>query len=195
MAHSVPNPIVLTDPGMLWIAPIGTADPTNTVAGSVFTDDPAAAYIPLGPTLDGSTLNYSTTVEPIRVAEFFDPARYVTTDRSGNIAFTLANFTLSNYRRSMNGGTAALVATSGSGATSLFTLEPPDPGTEVRSMILWESTDRTVRVLLRQALQGGEVASSFQKGTDYAGIPCTFNMEIPSVGKPFTMWSAGTTRG
>lgn len=196
MAHSVASPNVLTDPGMLWIAPLATAAPTNTVAGSVFTDDPAVAWIPLGATTEGSTFSYSTTVEAVRVAEFFDPIRWATTEREGNIAFNLADYTLSNYRRALNGGVAALTATSGTGATSLFTLEPPDPGTEVRCMILWESTDRTLRLMLRQAIQGGEISSAYQKAPDLATIPCTFNMEVPTGGaKPWAMWSAGTTRG
>lgn len=195
MAHSVATPVVLTDPGMLWIAPLATAAPTNTVAGSVFTDDPAVAWIPLGATAEGSTFSYETTVEPIRVAEFFDPIRYATTERAGNIAFNLASYTLSNYQRAMNGGIAALAPTSGTGATALYTVEPPEPGTEVRCMILWESTDRTVRLMLRQTIQGGAIESAFQKAPDYAVIPCTFNMEVP-VGstKPFTMWSAGASR-
>ena len=189
MAHSVATPTVLTDPGMLWIAPLGTADPTNTVTGGVFTDDPPVAWVPLGATTEGSEFSYSTTVEAVRVAEFFDPIKYATTERGGNIAFNLASFTLSNYQRALNGGVAALTATSGTGATSLFTFEPPDPGTEVRSMILWESTDRTLRLLLRQTIQGGEVQSAFKKAPDIAAIPCTFNMETPVGGtKPFTFW-------
>jgi hypothetical protein len=196
MAHSVAVPTVLTDPGMLWIAPVGTADPTNTVAGSVFTDDPAVAFVPLGATSEGSTFSYSTNVEAVKVAELFDPIKYATTDRSGHIAFNLASFTLSNYQRALNSGIAALTATSGTGATSLFKLEPVDPGNEVRAMILWESTDRTVRLLCRQVIQGGEVAAAFKKAPELAVIPCTFNMEIP-VGstKPFTLWSAGVSRG
>ena len=195
MAHSVATPTVLTDPGMLWIAVLATAAPTNTVAGSVFTDDPAAAWIPLGATEEGSTLSYETSVEAIRVAEFFDPIRWSTTERNGSIAFNLADYTLSNYRRAMNGGVAALVATSGTGATSLFTLEPPAPGAEVRCMILWESTDRTLRVMVRQAIQGGAIESAFNKAPAIATIPCTFNFEVPTGAQPFIMWSAGTTRG
>jgi hypothetical protein len=180
---------------MLWIAPLGTTDPTNTVAGSVFTDDPAVAWIPLGATEDGSSFSYETTVEAIRVAEFFDPIRYATTERNGSISFNLASYTLSNYQRALNGGIAALTATSGTGATSLFKFEPPDPGTEVRSMILWESTDKTLRILLSQTLQGGTVESAFRKAPTLAVIPCTFNMEVPSAAKPFTFWSAGVPRG
>lgn len=194
MPGTVASPVILTDPGKLWIAPLGTAAPTNTVAAGVFTDTPAAAWIPLGATAEGSTFSYSSTVEAIRVAEFFDPIKYSTTDRSGSIAFNLASWTLSNYRRAMNGGIAALVPTGTSGS-ELSTLEPPDPGTEVRSMILWESTDNTLRIMLRQTMQGGEASTAFQKAPSFAVIPCTFQMEIPSGGsKPWTMWGAGTTR-
>lgn len=194
MAHSVATPNVLTDPGMLWIAALGTADPTNTVTGGVFTDDPPVAYIPLGATEDGSTFSYQTSVEPIRVAEFFDPIKYATTERSGNVAFNLANYTLSNYRRALNGGVAALVPTGAAGA-ELTTLTPPAPGSEVRAMILWESTDKTLRALFRQTIQGGEVQSAFKKAPDKAVIPCTFNLEMPvGASSPFTMWAAGTTR-
>ena len=195
MAHSVATPTVLTDPGMLWIAVTGTSAPTNTVAGSIFTDDPAAAWVPLGATEEGSTLSYETSVEAIRVAEFFDPIRWSTTERNGSIAFNLANYTLSNYNRAMNGGVAALTATSGTGATSLFTVEPVAPGNEVRCMILWESTDRTLRVMLRQCIQGGAIASAFNKAPAIATIPCTFNMEAPVGAQPFIMWGAGTARG
>lgn len=196
MAHSVASPVILTDPGMLWIAPLATADPTNTVAGSVFTDDPAVAWIPLGATEDGSTFNYQTNVQPVAVAEFFDPIKYVTTDRSGSIAFNLSSFTLSNYQRALNGGIAALTPTSGTGATALYTFQPPTPGNEVRSMILWESTDRTLRLRISQCIQGGTVSTAFKKAPSNSAIPCTFNMEIPVGGTvPFAFWSAGTSRG
>lgn len=189
-------PTLLRDPGFLWIGPLATAAPTNTVAGSVFTDAVAAAWIPLGTTSDGSTFAYNTTVEPIYVAELFDPVAQATTERSGSFAFNLANWSLSNYNRALNGGVAALTATSGTGATSLWTLNPPTPGAETRCMILWESSDATVRIMARQTLQGGEISSAFQKAPAFATIPCTFNMEIPSGGsQPFTIWGAGANRG
>lgn len=194
MPPAVATPTVLEDPGFLWIAMLGTADPLNTVAAGVFSDAVDAAFIPLGATTDGSTFSYSTSVEAIRVAELFDPVKYATTERNGSIAFNLANYTLSNYKRALNSGVAALTPTGTAGA-ELTTLEPPDPGSEVRAMILWESTDSTVRILVRQALQGGEISSAFQKAPSIAAIPCTFNMEIPTGGtKPWTMWAAGTTR-
>lgn len=191
---AVAVPLVLTDPGFIFIAPLASTLPTNTVAGSVFTDAWPAAWLPLGATEEGSTLNYSTTVEPVTVAEFFDPISYRITERGGSIAFNLADWTLTNYRRALNGGVAALAATSGTGATSLGTLEPPDPGSEVRSMIGWESLDNTVRFVARQTMQGGEISSAFAKAPAKALIPCTFQMEVPSAAKPWIMWSAGADR-
>jgi len=193
MPPTISTPNVLTDPGFLWIAPLATVAPTNTVTAGKFSDTIAAAWIPLGATSEGSTFAYSSTVEPIRVAELRDPVKYVTTERSGNIAFNLANWTLSNYRRALNGGIAALIPT-GSAGSELTTLEPPEPGQEVRAMILWESTDSTVRLMIRQAMQGGEVSSAFATAPANAVIPCTFNFEVPPTGKPWTLWGAGTTR-
>ncbi len=149
--------------------------------------------LPLGATTEGSTFTYSSKVEPIRAAEFFDPIKYVTTERMGSIAFNLMDYTLANYRRAMNGGVAALAPVSGTGATSLYEFEPPAPGSEVRAMIFWESLDRTMRFVLRQTMQGGEVASAFQKAPSVAAIPCTFNLEAPAgAAKPFKFSS---TRG
>ena len=193
MPPVVNKPTILTDPGFLWIAPLGTAAPTNTVTAGKFADVVPAAYLPLGATTEGSTFAYATTIEAIRVAEFFDPIQYATTERSGSMAFNLAHWSLTNYRRALNGGVAALAPT-GVAGQELTTFEPPDPGTEVRAMILWESTDSTLRLLMRQVIQGGEVSSAFTKAPDIAAIPCTFNLEIPTSGKPFTFYQAGVTR-
>lgn len=192
---AVVTPTILTDPGYLFIAPLATAVPTNTVAASVFSDAWGASWLPLGATEDGSALNYNSTVEAVSVAEFFDPIRYSTTGRAGSVAFNLAHFALNNWRRAMNGGITALAATSGTGATSLFTVEPPTPGTEVRAMIGWESQDNSVRFVAYQCLQGGEISSAFRKAPAFGLIPCTFQMEVPASGKPFTMWGAGVARG
>lgn len=193
MAPTVAKPNLLVDPGFLWIAPLGTTAPTNTVTAGVFSDTVAAAWLPLGATTEGSAFTNSVEVEPVEVAEFFDPVMYATTGRATSLAFALADWTLSNYQRAVNGGVAAL-APSGAAGSELTTLEPVDPGDEVRCMLLWESTDSTVRIMIRQAIQGGEVASEFRKAPALAAIPCTYNVEVPDSGKPWTIWGAGTTR-
>lgn len=186
------TPTILTDPGYLFWAPLATAAPTNTVLGGVFTDAWPAAFVNLGATEAGSTFNYSSTVEAIRVAEFFDPVRYATTERSGNFAFNLADYTLSNWKKALNGG--ALSVVSGTGDTQLATLTPPAPGGEVRCVIGWESLDATLRVMCFQTFQGGEISSAFAKAPALAVIPTQFNFEVPAAGQPFQMWAAGVDR-
>ena len=189
---AVPN--LLTDPGYLFGAPLATAVPTNTVTASKFSDAWAAAWIPLGATKEGSTFAYSSTVEAMSVAEFFDPIKYATTERAGSMAFVLANYTLHNLKRAMNGGMGTITATSGTGATTLGTFEPVAPGSELRIMLGWESSDNTTRIIMRQAIQGGEMSSEFAKAPAFAGIPCTFNFEVPPAGAVFSVYSAGVER-
>lgn len=191
---TVAVPLLMTSPGYLFGAPLGTAEPTHTVAGSKFTDAWAAAWIPLGATAEGSTFSYQTEVEAIEVAEFFDPIRWETTSRQGNFAFNLANYTLHNFKRALNGGMGTITPTSGTGATALGTFEPPDPGTEVRIMLGWESQDNTMRILMRQVINGSEISSQFQKAPELATIPCQFQFEVPSAAKPFAVVTAGAGR-
>jgi hypothetical protein len=133
--------------------------------------------------------------EAIRVAEYFDPIKYSTTERNGSIAFNLANWTLSNYKRALNGGVAALTST-GTTGTELTTFEPPGPGHEVRAMLMWESTDSTVRLLLPSgASRAARSRRRSRRRRRIAAIPCTFNLEIPSGGvQPFKIWGAGLNR-
>jgi hypothetical protein len=194
LATNVPTPLILNDPGILWMAPLGTAAPTNTVAASVFTDVPAAAYVLLGATEEGSAFSYSSTVEAIRVAEFFDPIKYATTERQGNMAFNLADVTLQNLKRALNGGTGAITPTSGTGATTLSQYEAPTPGNEVRTVLLWESRDATMRIYMRQVIQGGELTMAFRKAPAIAVIPCQFSFEKPTAAEPFTVYAAGVGR-
>lgn len=194
------TPNILTDPGYLFWAPLATAEPTNTVAGSKFTDAWPVAWKTLGATEDGSEFTYETTVEAINVAEFFDPIRYSTTERAGSFAFNLADYTLFNLSRAFNGGgaagaTAGLVETvSGSTTTLLSALRPAAPGAEVRAMLGWESLDATARLICYQTINSGSISAAYRKAPSFAVIPCTFNFEVPSSGYPWKMYTAGTAR-
>lgn len=193
MPLSTATPLILTDPGFLFWAPTGTTEPTHAAAGSTYDADTwPVAWIPLGATEDGSELSYEVKVEPITVAEFFDPIRYSTTERSGSIGFNLASFHLNQIKRVLNGGTIATV--SGTGATLSSSYVPPAPGSEVRCMIGWESLDHTVRMIGFQCINGTTVKASFKKAPSFATLPCIFNFEIPTSGNPFKLYAAGTAR-
>jgi hypothetical protein len=187
------TPTLLSDAGYLFWAPLSSTLPTNTVVGSVFTDSWPVAWLSLGATEEGSTFNYEVSIEAMTVAEFFDPIKYATTERTGSFAFALADYTLTNLKRAMNGGTLEVV--SGTGATQLNRYRPPAPGQEVRAMIGWESLDNTTRLICYQTLQGGTIETQYNKAPQKALIPCTFNFEVPSGQTyPFEYVTAGTAR-
>jgi len=190
------TPVVLTDPGYLFWAPLLTAIPGagtgGIVAGSLFTDSWAAPWVNLGATVDGTTFEYELTVQPISVAEFLDPIKYVTTARSSNIAFALASYTMTNLARALNG--AAPTVVSGTGATQLNRVRPPVPGAEIRSMIGWESLDSTVRIIGYQALSSGKVTMDLKKAPSFTGLPMAWNLEVPASGIPIEFYSAGASR-
>jgi hypothetical protein len=185
-------PLILSDPGYLFRAPLLSTEPTNTVAGSKFTDAWPVAWVSIGATEEGSTFGYQVNVEAVTVAEFLDPIAYKTVSRAGKLAFAMANYTLTNWQVAGNGGTLTIV--SGTGATQLNKYEFPDPGSEVRSMLGYESLDGTFRIVMRQAINAVNIESAFKKAPSKALIPCEFQFEVPAALKPVSFYSAGVGR-
>jgi hypothetical protein len=191
-AITLAQPQLLTDPGFLYWAPLGSTLPTNSVTGSVFTDIWPVAWISMGMTDSGSDWGYSTTVSPIEAAESFDPIAQKTTARSGSVAFALLSYTATNLARAYNG--AALTVT-GATTTTLTKVTPPTPGTETRAMIGWESLDGTVRKIAYRVLNSGDIKTQMNKAPAKTTIPWTAVFEVPSSGVPYEEWFAGASRG
>lgn len=193
MPAAVATPTILTDPGYLFWAPLATAEPIHAAAASTYAADPwPVAWIPLGATEDGAEFSYEINVEAITVAEFFDPIRYSTTERTGSFSFNLASWTLNNVKKVMNGGTISTV--SGTAATLSSKFLPPAPGAETRCMIGWESLDSTTRLVCYQTLNATSVTSAFRKAPAFSVLPCQFQFEVPASGQPFAFYAAGTSR-
>jgi hypothetical protein len=192
MPGTTATPNILTDAGYLFWAPLGSAEPRNTVSGSKFTDSWPVAWLSLGATEDGSEFDYNIKVDPISVAEFYDVVTWRTTERTGSFSFNMANWALTNLKYAMNGGTLTVV--SGTGATQLNSYVPPVPGAEIRAMIGWEALDNTARLICYQCINSGTIKSSFKKAPTVASIACTFNFEVPTAGNPFKFYTAGTAR-
>ena len=186
------TPNILKDPGYLFWAPLGTSLPTNTVSGSKFTDSWNSPWVGLGATAEGSTIAYELKLEAISVAEFFDPIQWVPTERTGSIAMALADVTLTKLKYAFNGGTQTIV--SGTGATQLNKLSPPDNTQIVRAMIGWESLDGTMRAFMYQTINGAKMELAFKKAPDNTTIPVEFNFEVPSGLPPLDFYTAGTAR-
>lgn len=178
--------------GALLGAPLGTSFPTNTVAGSVFTDSWPVGWFQWGVTREGHEFSYEIQTEDVEAAEYFDRLAVVTTGRSAGMSFEAMQIHLTNLKRVLNGGT---LSTSGSGATLLSTYTPAQPGQEVRSMIGWESSDQTERIILPQAFQTGSLTVGRRKGADNAGLNVDWAAEVDGSGNPFYWYTAGTVRG
>jgi hypothetical protein len=190
-AVTVPVPKIATDPGYLFYAPLGTAEPAHTVTAGKFSDAWPAAWLLLGATEEGHNFTWSTSVETIDVAEFLEPIKYVATGRTGSVAFALASITATNVKRALNGGTLTQTGVAGA---ELNTYTPPKLGEEVRCMIGWESQDSTERLLAYQCFNTGSASIARRKGAAKATIPVEFALEHPSSGVPFKYLTAGTDR-
>jgi hypothetical protein len=191
---TVATPYLMLDPGYLWHAPANTLFPANggTASGSQFTDAPSVTFYEIGATEAGYTFSYSQSIEAINVAEFADPVKWRTTARQGSMAFNMADYTLKNLQRAMNGG--SLTTVSGAGATLISKWTPPAVGNETRSALLWQSLDGTMRIYMYQTVQVNEMETAFKKAPDYAVLPCEFRFEIDASGNIFEVYTAGTTR-
>lgn len=157
-------------PGLLYVAPIGTTEPTSASAAL------DAAFVEVGYTDDGSRFTWTTNIEGIEVEEEFEPIRYATVGRVGMLAFAAAELTRRNLGVAINAG----VATS-----SAVALEPPAPGLEVRVKIVWTSDPQgpsltASRWIYRQCFQGGDMEINRQKAPDKALLPMEFSLEKPT---------------
>lgn len=193
-AYTVPKTPISLGAGYLFYGTLGSALPTNTVVGSVFTDDWSAVsgMFLLGVTKTGHEFSYELATDTVDAAEYFDPLATVTTGRTVSFKFELQIINATTVKRMLNGGT---LSTTGSGTTLLSTFTPAAPGAEVRCTIGWESQDNTERLVMEQAFQVGSLTISRQKGNDNATLPVEFRAEIPASGFPYRHYFAGAARG
>lgn len=193
MATATVNPaLLLSGPGILYEAPLSTAEPSMTVASGKF---PTAAWggswRALGSTDEGSEWTDEIETDEITVAESMYPVRIVTTGRTASWSTSLAEVNLSNLRAALNGGTTTVV--SSVAGTEMSTLTPPTIGAETRRMIGWQSEDDTVRLIGYQVLQVGSLGVAFRKGSDKATLSLEWRFEKPT-GDPYKIFLAGAAR-
>lgn len=167
-------------PGLLYVAAIGTTEPTS--ASSTL---PSADFTEIGYTEDGSTFTWTTESEGIMVEEEFDPIRYATTGRTGIVKFEMAETTRRNLSLAVNAGAGA--------ANSAASLEPPAPGAEERVMIVWTSdpqgpSETASRWVYRQCFQSGAAEVARKKSPDKALLAVEFSLEKPTGLQPWKVF-------
>jgi hypothetical protein len=171
MAGTATN--VRVGPGWLYIAPLGTAAPTDLTAAW------DAAWVPLGYTHEGSTVGFDQTFEDVTVEEEYDPVDTLQTARSITVNVAAAEMTARNLQLAFNGGTIDT-------ATGTVTFEPPPAGQVTRVMVGWEADDGKERWVFYRCTQTGSVEVSRRKAPNKATIPLAFRATVPDEGAPFT---------
>lgn len=194
MPLSMATPLVLTDPGFLFLAPLASTLPTMAAVGSSYDADTwPAAWKPVGATEEGSEFSYEMNVEPITVAELFNAISYTPTEVSTSLSFAMADYTLHNLAKAFNAPSSNVTTVSGATTTLSSKLAPPTPSQIIRRMVGWESLDHTLRLIGYQCLSSGSITSSYQRASK-ATIATTWNFETPAAGNPFEFYAAGTGR-
>lgn len=169
--------------GTLYLAPIGTAEPTS-LTGAL-----DVGFVDLGYTTDGSVFTSGSTTQTITPAEEYYPITTIVTEKTSTVGFALMEITAKNLSVAMNGGTI----TSPAGGGVMY--EPPAPGAEVRCMLVWQSNTGDERYLFRQCFQTSASARNMKKVTPAADLPCLFNLEKPTGKLPWAWFGSPARSG
>jgi hypothetical protein len=191
---TVATPFLMQDPGFLYHAPAGTTFPTagGTATGSKFDTAPSATFIEIGATEDGHRFRYAPSIEAVTVAEFLDPVKWRTVSREGSFSFNLADYTIKNLSRALNGGT---LTSTGTGTTQVNKLTPPTMGNETRAALMWESADATMRIFMYQCINVAEMETAFAKAPAIAVLPCEFRFELDANSNLFDVYGTNVRLG
>lgn len=164
---------VLLGAGTLYVAPIGTSEPTS--ASATLPSD----WREVGYTESGSAIDIAYSNEGVPVAEEFYPVKYVTTAVEMSLGFNMRQTSRRNLALALNAGAAA--------ANDGTAFEPVAPGSEVRVMAVLD-TEEGARWIFRQAFQGGNVTINRDKAPNVAGLPVQFRLEKPTGNQPFKVF-------
>lgn len=162
---------VRVGPGVLYIAPIGSTEPTDLATAW------DAAWVALGYTDEGSSFTFENTFEDVMVAEEYEPVEVLQTARQINVSFAAAELTADNLQTAFNGGT---ITTSGTAPDEIVTFEPPAAGDATPVMVGWEADDELERWIFRRCVQVGSVEIQRRKAPQKALIPVQFRATKPS---------------
>lgn len=187
---SVTPTLIKTGPGIIRYAPLGTAIPTLTAAGSILTGA-WTTWVSVGSTDEGLTFAESTDTSPIEVAESLYPVKTVTTSKTATVTFNMSQIDTLNWKLASNGGT---VTHTGTGATALDVYVPPLAGAEVRVMLGFQSYDDTEAFVWPQVFNTGGFETQRGKFDSKAGLPVSFSVELPDpavLTTPYKRWTAG----
>lgn len=184
MAAGGSSSLIEIGPGRLYVAALGTTEPASASTAL------PSAWRAIGYTEEGSAFSTELTQEAIEVAEEIDPVLYKLSRRANTLALSMVEMTRRNLA-------LALGDVSGIGLVqNAAPFEPPDPGSEVACMIVWDSLDdptassgtTNIRWLFRQCKSGGTIEIPRRKSPTKSMMAVTFNLEKPAGLAPFKVY-------
>lgn len=163
-------------PGRLYVAPLGTAEPTSCSAAL------PSAWSPIGYTEEGSALSWEFTSEGIEVAEEYEPILFEQTRFVTKLMFNMAESTRRNL---------ALALGLGVQPNNSAIISPPAPGQVVPVMFVWDSEEVPAatnrRLIVRRATPSSSTELARRKAPAKTLIPVSFDLARPS--ESLASWS------
>lgn len=171
---------VLTGPGQFFVAPTGTAFPTNAQTA------PAATWEDVGYTDDGVAFEWSQETQEVVVAEEDLPIREERNKITYSLVSTLAQFILENLLRALGGGTITAIP----GPPVRRTYTPPVAGEHDSFALLFRYENEygfhtDLQVQRAKSVEAG--SAPFTKTPQKTVVPVTFRLEVPPSGSIFTL--------
>lgn len=164
---------VLFGPGTLYVAAVGTTEPTSASAAL------PTAWREVGWTDAGSAIDIAYTNQAVNVEEEFYPVTYKTTAVEMTLGFAMKQASRQNLALALNIGAAA--------PNDATALEPPAPNAEVRVAFCLD-TDDGARWIFRKAFQSGSLKIDRKKAPNAALLPVQFRLEKPAGAQPWKVF-------
>ncbi|NUR24993.1 MAG: hypothetical protein HOV83_03945 [Catenulispora sp.] len=144
---------LLQGPADLWVAAFGATEPANAATA------PAVAWVDAGSTDGGTTLTLGQTYSNMSVDQVAMPVGSRLTEQSAQVATTLAEATLANFRRALNQAVSAATTVEFGGEDIVNT----DPAYQA-VLLKGRAPGGTPRiVILRRTLSTESIGVPFQK--------------------------------
>lgn len=166
------EPEVMTGPGVLYVAPFGTALPAD------FDDTLNTAFVEVGFTTGGHEWTFSTDKQEIKVAERIRPIRYQAGSATATWSFSLAQYSPENIRLAVPGATVENTV----GGSVKVTM-PKTAGSDRYSLVHVSESGKVVHVLAKCYLtMSGSSTFGAVDSTDVAAITVEASLEENSAG-------------
>lgn len=174
--------IVVAGNGGAYVAPVGTALPTDLATAL------DVAFIDLGYlNEDGATFSDDKTTDEIAVWQSFYSPRRIITERSANVSFTLRQYDVNTVPLAFGGGA---ITTTGVAPNIVYRFDPPAPeDIDERALVLeWADGADQFRLLVPRVMVSEGVETNFTR-TAASDLPITLAVLGTDGQKPWSLLS------